>query len=234
MPVPAWVAPAIIAGSTTLMNMIGRHRERKLNERYLARQNQYNTPQWQMMRYKQAGLNPALVYTQGNPGNQATALSAPSSSPGTEFASTYNASRLADTQQSVGEARVQQTKAVTELNKLQTEVLSKNPMLDQSYVNAVVNSMIATANDKMNQANQSRVSADWMNENGRKKMDAELSLLEQKFDLGSADQKIKAEVLESKEFQNAISDIQLKFLRDFQITPAHILEFVKLLLLKIK
>ena len=32
-------------------------------------QNQYNTPQNQMARFKEAGLNPHLIYGQGNPGN---------------------------------------------------------------------------------------------------------------------------------------------------------------------
>lgn len=231
---PPWVAPAAIAAGTAILNALARRRERKLNERYLDRQNQYNTPQWQMMRYKQAGLNPALIYSQGNPGNQSAPLTAPSGSPGTELASVYNSSRIADTQQSVGEARVEQSKAITQLNKLQAEVLSKNPMLNESYVNGLVNSMIATANEKMNQANISGVQAAWTRENGMAKMNAELRLLEQRFNLGTQDQAIKAEVLESKEFQNAFSELQLKFLKDFQITPQHILDFVKIFLIKIK
>lgn len=32
-------------------------------------QNEYNTPAAQMARFKEAGLNPMLMYTQGNPGN---------------------------------------------------------------------------------------------------------------------------------------------------------------------
>lgn len=36
-------------------------------------QNEYNSPQAQMKRYEEAGLNPALIYSQGNPGNAATA-----------------------------------------------------------------------------------------------------------------------------------------------------------------
>lgn len=36
-------------------------------------QNEYNSPQAQMKRYEEAGLNPALIYSQGNPGNATTA-----------------------------------------------------------------------------------------------------------------------------------------------------------------
>lgn len=36
-------------------------------------QNEYNSPQAQMKRFEEAGLNPALMYSQGNPGNAAQA-----------------------------------------------------------------------------------------------------------------------------------------------------------------
>lgn len=36
-------------------------------------QNEYNSPQAQMKRFEEAGLNPALMYSQGNPGNAASA-----------------------------------------------------------------------------------------------------------------------------------------------------------------
>lgn len=34
--------------------------------------NEYNSPQAQMQRYQEAGLNPNLIYTQGNPGNSSS------------------------------------------------------------------------------------------------------------------------------------------------------------------
>lgn len=36
-------------------------------------QNEYNSPAAQMKRYEEAGLNPALIYSQGNPGNATSA-----------------------------------------------------------------------------------------------------------------------------------------------------------------
>ena len=36
-------------------------------------QNEYNSPQAQMKRFEEAGLNPALIYSQGNPGNATNA-----------------------------------------------------------------------------------------------------------------------------------------------------------------
>lgn len=233
---PAWVVPAAIAAGGALINMFQGWRAKKANEGYIRQQNAYNSPRSQMARYQAAGLNPALIYSQGNAGNQSQALSQPEGlqNTGTVFSESYNRSSLAQSQVAVQRATIAQKEAITEVNKLQAQVLEKNPMLDSSYVNALVNSMIATANDKMSQANVSNLRAHWEVQNGWEKMDAELRLLEQKFDLGTSDQRIKAEVVQSKEFQNAISEIQLKFLRDFEVNPGHILEFVKLLLLKIK
>lgn len=233
---PAWVVPAAIAAGGAIINAFQGWRARKVNENYVKQQNAYNAPKAQMARFQSAGLNPNLVYTQGTPGNQSTTLSQTEGlqGSGSDVVSGYNQSSLAQSQVSAQGAQKLRTEAMTEVAKLQAEVLRKNPMLDSSYVNALVNSMIGTANDKMNQANISGVQAEWMKDKGKAKMEAELNLLVQKFDLGTSDQKIKAEVLQSKVFQNAISDLQVKFLQDFQLTPQHILDFVKLLLLKIK
>lgn len=44
--------------------------QQQFEERMVQQQNEYNSPVNQMKRYAEAGLNPNLVYTQGNPGNQ--------------------------------------------------------------------------------------------------------------------------------------------------------------------
>lgn len=47
------------------------------NEQMWNRQNEYNTPSAQMQRFKEAGLNPNLIYGQGSPGNATGAPSYP-------------------------------------------------------------------------------------------------------------------------------------------------------------
>lgn len=47
------------------------------NEQMWNRQNEYNTPSAQMQRFKDAGLNPNLIYGQGSPGNATGAPSYP-------------------------------------------------------------------------------------------------------------------------------------------------------------
>ena len=44
--------------------------QQEFAQKMVQQQNEYNSPVAQMQRYAQAGLNPNLVYTQGNPGNQ--------------------------------------------------------------------------------------------------------------------------------------------------------------------
>ena len=63
-------------------------------------------------------------------------------------------------------------------------------------------------------------------------MGTELSILEQRFHLNSADQKIKAQVLLSKEFQNALLEVQKKFMTDGDISSGQILQFIQMVLLK--
>lgn len=52
------------------------NKENKFNQQQWDKQNKYNSPQAQMARYKEAGLNPHLIYGQGSSG-QAGGLTAP-------------------------------------------------------------------------------------------------------------------------------------------------------------
>lgn len=231
MPGPAWIAPAAIALGGAVINAFSARRGRKVNEGYVQQQNTYNEPKNQMARYQAAGLNPNLVYTQGNPGNQSQVPNAPDiSHAGSDLVSSYNASSVAQSQVSAQRAQTSRTKTLEQIDKIKGEVLSRNPILNNSVLNAIVNTMIATANDKMNKANMSRIDLNV----AERRVEAEIKLLEQRFDLGNADAAIKAKVLESKEFQNAILEVQKKFISDGDIGPQQVLDFVKLLLLKIK
>jgi len=87
MAFPLLAIPAIIGAVTATLNRIKEVRENKRtnranlelakyqaeqNQLYLDKQNAYNTPASQMARYGDAGLNPNLIYGQGNTGNQAS------------------------------------------------------------------------------------------------------------------------------------------------------------------
>lgn len=98
MPFPLALAGPLISGSSGLMDQINTERvnrqQQRYNEKWYNRQlgdninlwrmqNEYNTPAAQMARFKEAGLNPNLIYGQGNPGNAAQ-LSRPDLQP-TQF-----------------------------------------------------------------------------------------------------------------------------------------------------
>lgn len=85
MPLPALAAPIIGAGLDALTGLLGNQSTNKANKELAEyqyqkdlemwnRSNEYNTPAAQMQRYKDAGLNPNLMYGQGNSGNVSTAM----------------------------------------------------------------------------------------------------------------------------------------------------------------
>lgn len=69
---PATIA-AIAGGAQTGINaitQIGQNKKAREHQEYMYdKQNAYNTPMAQMARFKDAGLNPNLIYGQGNSGN---------------------------------------------------------------------------------------------------------------------------------------------------------------------
>jgi len=247
---PAWVVPAAIAAGGAIINAFQGWRAKKANEGYIRQQNAYNSPQSQMQRFQAARLNPNLIYSQGNPGNQSQTMTQPESltRAGSDFTSSYNQSSLAQSQVATQSVTRDAIKAKTAVSKLQAAVLAANPFLDRGYLDSVISSMWATAQEKLANARVAGAKADWFTGEkyftvdgvemhgpaGVLKMETELKTLIQKFDLGTADQKIKAQVLQSKEFQNALSEIQLKWLRDGDITPQHIFQGIMLLLSKFR
>lgn len=220
------------------------------NEQYMREQNEYNTPANQMKRFQEAGLNPNLVYGQGSPGNQQSPLQYPNIQP-TDFGRLMqmvpmmNQTRMTNAQVQATNAKTLQTSAMTELNKVQTAVLKKNPLLDEGALKAIIDSLKSAASIKASEAGMKEVEADWFTKDnqwtnsmgvdvqgpmGAYKLQREVQLLDQRFKLSELDAKIKAEVVNSKEFQNAILEVQKRFMVDKEITPQHYLQFALLLL----
>jgi len=226
------------------------------NERYQKEMMEYNSPKSQMERFQEAGLNPHLIYGQGNPGNLSSSLTYPDIKP-TDWQRTsqvlasvlpqFNQTRLIDSQVQATNAKTLQSYAMVELNRLQQRVLEKNPVLDTEGFKAIIDGLKSTAALKSSEASIQQQTAQWMSQtvedsrggqfkkgtNAQFKLDAELNLLEQKFNLGNIDQSIKGQILQGKEFQNAIIEVQKKFLADGDIGPQQILQFIQLLLMKV-
>lgn len=210
------------------------------NQKMLEKQLEYDKPKNQMARFQEAGLNPNLIYGQGTPGNQSTPLRYPDIKT-TDYSKlmdavpVFNQTRLTDSQVQAQNAATRQKYAMTELNRLQARVLEKNPLLDDAGFKAIIDGLKASAEIKASEVGIRRseafvqdASAGWQ----VSKIANEVKLLEQKFNLGTADAKLKAEVLKSKEFQNAILEVQKKFMADGDVGPGQILQFIQALLLK--
>lgn len=262
---PAWVVPAVIGAVSLISSLVGQSKQKKenrkiaetqnlQNEKFIASQNAYNSPVAQMSRFQDAGLNPHLIYGQGNPGNQSSPQQAADIKPvdygdlGVRDAiGLMNQTSLMQSQIQAQNANTRRTGVLTELNALQADVLAKNPLLDADGFNAIITSLKATAESKVANAGMDTATADWFKGEktfsingvdmhgpaGILKLETELKLLEQKFNLGTLDSAIKAEVINSKQFQNAILEVQKKFMTDAEITPQHIVQFIQLLLMKI-
>lgn len=211
------------------------------NERMVDKQNEYNTPANQMARYKAAGLNPNLAYGTGHPGNQdAPVRSADVRAP--DIQSVYSSivpavNQTAMTAAQVGalDARTRKDTVITDLNRLQAQVIARNPLLNDSSYQAIIDGLRSTAEIKATEVESSKLGLQfdqatmgWRTQ----KMQKEVDQLEQRFKLNSLDADIKAQVLKSKEFQNAILEVQKKFLADGNIGPAQIYQFIVLLLMK--
>lgn len=245
----AAIAGAVALGGALINNAAQKKENRRVaqfqhdaNKELLKEQLAYDTPKNQMSRFREAGLNEHLIYGQGNPGNQGSPLKYPELKPAqmnmgvADAVQAFNQTRLAESQVQATNATVRQKTALTELNKMQTKVLEANPALNTEGFKAILDSLKSTAEIK---ASESRIMSNkaWQEEaSGGHKVNTiyrELLLLEQKYKLGDIDQSIKGQVLQSKEFQNSILEIQKKFLEDGDVSPGQILQFIQMLLLKI-
>lgn len=257
MPFPALI-PLIATGISAIGGLIGQGMQRRqnrelakfqadANERYLQQQLQYNSPKSQMARFQDAGLNPFLIYGQGNPGNQSAPLNYPDVRP-TDYQSLLanlspmvNQSIMTASQTSAIDAKTNKTYVETQLAQLQKRVLEKNPLLDDVGFKAIIDGLVSTARIKESDASMKGLQAEFYDmssfKTGQKfmheKMFKELDLLDQRFRLGQLDSTLKSQVIKSKDFQNALQEIQVNWMKDGDITPQHVYQFIQLLLLKL-
>lgn len=258
MPLPAIIAglagSGVLAGAGGfLANLFGQERQHsknmdiarfqaEANERYLDKYNEYNTPANQMKRFQEAGLNPHLVYGQGSPGNQSQPLSYPDIQK-TDYQQAFsqiipvmNQSMLAQSQVAALDAKTEQTYTVTALKEVEKRVLERNPLLNDPAFFAIIDGLLSTAELKRGERALQSVELEYQTATvalRAAKIEREIELMEQRFKLGELDGALKAEVLKSKEFQNAILEVQKKFLADGELGSQQILQFVQLLLMKI-
>jgi len=218
----------------------------RLNREFLDYQNVYNSPLEQRKRWEEADMNPALAYGQGTPGNQSQAQQAVTPDLPDwaailgQSVNNLNTTLMQQTQRQLIEANTEKTKAQTSTESIKQSVMSANPILRSDFVQATIERMQAEAKLKRSEATL-MTQTQWVQDNGnfqitsrmQEKLDSEIDLLKQRFKLGTLDAKIKGEVLNSKEMQNAILEVQKKFMTEFTLTPETWTQFVKIFLTKL-
>lgn len=134
------------------------------------RQNQYNSPQQQMQRFSEAGLNPNLIYGQGNPGNAGTlSTSAPSGNqvaPQLDLSPALQAAQLANSIKQTNsnidlqatQSAVMRQQAVTESLKQATEI-ARAKGIDASTKGQIIANTLASA-IQPEQIDQARLATD--------------------------------------------------------------------------
>lgn len=209
------------------------------NKKLQEEQRLYDSPAAQRQRFIEAGLNPHMMYGGGASGGSAFPFQAPSM-PGynmgqvdasyPDVAGSFIGAQQAAASMQLARARTNVAEQDAALRSVQVEIAKNNPMLDSRVAQWVSNAMLDTARLK------SLESQTWaaLDGEGRRRVsariDAEINALVQKLGLNTADLKVKNAILESKEFENAVKEVQAKFMKDGDISPEHIRQALMLLL----
>lgn len=255
MPFP-WLAAAQIAtpflaqGLNMISGSAGANKQYHANKKLAAFQHAqnmellkyqlaYNSPAAQRKRMEEAGYNPNMFYGTGTSGNMESAprypdIQAPDiQSVYADLGTRLQQSRLLGAQADLTEQKSNESGVKQSLMKQQTAVLAANPYLDKKYLQSVVTLMESTAAIKQNERNVLLESQPSGYSIGQEKILKELDLLNQRYNLGSKDLSIKAEIFKSKQFQNDLQRIQVEWMKDGSITPQHIYMGIMLLLQKL-
>lgn len=218
------------------------------NKRLQQEQRVYDSPAAQMARYKEAGLNPHLIYGSGSSAGGAFPIDQQSIAPARLDAPSASYPDIAGTflsaGQTIAQTQLASQKAVesehkTALIDIQRDIAKSNPMLNEYVYKATIFQLEAAATQK---AQEHRYLSDFGEEKLSKaeqkiqldidKMMADIGLKGDDAQLKTMDKKIKNEILQSKIYENALKELQVKWMKDAEITPQHIFQGLMLLLSK--
>lgn len=218
------------------------------NRRLQQEQRVYDSPAAQMARYKEAGLNPHLIYGSGSSAGAAFPISSQGIAPSRIDAPTANypdvASGFLQAGQTLAQTQLATQKAVESeqkvaLMEVQTDIAKSNPMLNPHVYRSTIFSMEALATQKAQEARYLSDFTDEKNTRAEKRIELEIQSMFQRLGLGQSelelkqmDKAIKNKILESKEFENALKEVQVKWLKDGDFTPQHIFQGLMLILQK--
>lgn len=214
------------------------------NKRLQDEQRAYDSPSAQRARYIAAGVNPNIGFggSGGNAGgafpidagNVGSVNIQPPSASYPDIAGSFLAAGQMSAQTQLAEQRVQESRTNQALKEVMIDIQKTNPMLQPWVADWVATSMSETARLKTFEARS------WMGGthggtepmNITKRVNAEIEAMSQRLGLNVLDMGIKNKIFESKEFENAIKQIQVKWLEDAEMTPEHVRQGLMLILSK--
>jgi len=212
-------------------NLIGSLVQGRHNKNLAKYQNAYNSPQAQMNRFRKAGLNPNLIYTQGSSGNMSPIPTTDYQSDFANLGSQYVGTQLAQTQSDVGQQKILESQAKVQVMAAKKDLINQNPLMRPEYVDALVKQMMSTA--KLKQQEERIMTQPVSTEAataGEAKVLLDLQTLGQKYDLQNADKDIKAQILNSETFRAEILRVQKEWLTDKKITAQHVWQALMMML----
>lgn len=232
---------AIMGGTQMAGGLLSQERQAKHNKdlaewqhnknlELLKYQLDFNLPKNQMARFTEAGLNPHLVYTQGNPGNWSQSPSAPSIQPTdmripipSILSLTQQAEQieLMRTQADLNKVKAGESTVKQDLMRAQRLVTEANPYLNKTYLDSLVSQMESKAKILHGEGLASKMLFEYQGINGTPsaaipaimRAEQQAQNLANSYKLNTLDNKIKAEILQSKEFQNDLDKVWNDFLK---------------------
>ncbi|AXH73172.1 MAG: DNA pilot protein [Microviridae sp.] len=225
------------------------------NRKIQNEQRVYDSPENQMRRYKEAGLNPHLIYGGGS-GNSGgvfpistqgiapSRIDAPSASY-PDLAGSYMQAGQSLASTDLNRQKAEESEHKILLIDAQKDIAKSNPMLNKYVYQSTIFQLEAVANQKAQEARYlgdfkegtNMTNAEYNLAQGQKKVQADINRVFQQLGLGETDQElknldkqIKNKILESKGYENALKELQVNWMKDGDITPQHIWQGLMLLL----
>lgn len=222
------------------------------NRRLQQEQRVYDSPENQMARYKAAGLNPHLIYGNGSSSSGGVfPISSQGIAPSRIDAPSASYPDIAGTflqaGQTLAQTELTQNKAVesdfkSKVLDLQAQIAATNPMLDPEVYQKTIRVLEMAARQKIAEHGYLYDISNDRNKDGSipdrsmipalRKIQNELDKAALELGLNTTDQKIKNKILEGKDFENMLKEIQVRWLKDADVTPQHIYQGIMMLLMK--
>lgn len=237
----SWLAAGIQSAGGVFGSMIAARANKKAWERQVQTeqaiwerdtkyQEQYNSPQAQMERFKAAGLNPNLIYGQGTPGNVSVTGTVPRAESYLKGAEPFiQMTANAFSEGLLFAAELRKKNAEADLINVRREGAElTNEQLSQRIV--AFDAQFPELMRKLRRDNEiGEVTKDWQiigarSANQKLYQDVKMNL--QRMGILSLDDQIRTEVLESKRVQNELLQLQRDFLKEGDVSNGQLLRIL--------